>query len=391
MNLRKSLALLLCLLCLPVAAQQLGSWHMYLSYYNATKSASDGSIVYSLMNGNLLSYDTSDGEVRTYDQMGALSDVGISHIAYSKEAGKLLIVYSNCNIDLLSDDGTVQNLSALKDKRILDKEVSSVSICGSTAYLATGFGFVEVDMKEAVFRNTYRLSFNITCIAATDDIVFLAGSDGLYQCPKASNMQLEENWKKRTSWNSTKSMCAFGGKIIAHTWNDIYVIDPTSTTNTSYAKGKFSVLKVTGNKLFWLGANSLTFTTDLSSEPTTITQDNTWNDVAFAGGTFWMSEGENGLVAYKLAGEELVPTGEVIQPSSPIRDLGYRVSWVGNRLLVAGGINTVGSFYNPATAMYYENGEWTTSALVDKRGFCLVTWRGFEPRTHCLKGSCSAD
>ena len=25
------------------------------------------------------------------------------------------------------------------------------------------------------------------------------------------------------------------------------------------------------------------------------------------------------------------------------------------------------------------------------RIFCLVTRRGFEPRTHCLKGSCSAD
>ena len=153
-----SLALLLFVLCLTATAQQLGSWRMYLSYHIATKSETSGSIIYSLMNGNLLSYDTEDGEVRTYDHMDVLSDVNIAHIAYSKEAGKLLIVYKNSNVDLLDKNGNVQNLSALKDKRILDKEVSSVYVNGYMAYLATGFGFVEVDMREGVFRNTYKLS-----------------------------------------------------------------------------------------------------------------------------------------------------------------------------------------------------------------------------------------
>jgi len=99
--------------CLAATAQQLGSWRMYLSYQIATKSETSGSIIYSLMNGNLLSYDTEDGEVRTYDHMGILSDVNIAYIAYSKEADKLLIVYSNSNIDLLDKDDNVQNLSAL--------------------------------------------------------------------------------------------------------------------------------------------------------------------------------------------------------------------------------------------------------------------------------------
>ena len=112
MNYRRSLILLLSMLCLSAAAEQIGTWKLYLSYQIATKSATGGSIVYSLMNGNLLSYDTEDGEVRTYDHMGVLSDASISHIAYSKEAGKLLIVYSNSNIDLLDANDNVQNLSA---------------------------------------------------------------------------------------------------------------------------------------------------------------------------------------------------------------------------------------------------------------------------------------
>ena len=62
------LALLLFVLCHTATAQQLGTWRMYLSYQIATKSVVSGSTIYSLMNGNLLSYDTEDGEVRTYDR-----------------------------------------------------------------------------------------------------------------------------------------------------------------------------------------------------------------------------------------------------------------------------------------------------------------------------------
>ena len=356
-----SLALLLFVMCLTAAAQQLGTWRMYLSYQIATKSVVSGSTIYSLMNGNLLSYDTEDGEVRTYDHLGALSDGNIAYMAYSKEAGKLLIVYSNSNIDLLDGDGNVQNLSALKDKRILGKEVSNVCIYGSMAYLATGFGFVEVDMKEGVFRNTYKLSYNIKCIAASDDKVFLGTTSGLMQCSKSDNMQLEENWTVKYSPTGFTDMCIFQDKLLAMKSDGIYALGLNDKSSFILSKGKFTFLKNTGEKQVWGNDTQIGYTTDASSvnNVVIIPIENNWTDISYIGGTYWMSEQENGLRAYKLDGDTFSPTGAVIQPSSPIRDLGYRVTWVGNRLLVAGGINTVDSYYNPATAMYYENGEWT--------------------------------
>lgn len=357
-----SLALLLCVLCLPPAtAQQLGTWHMYLSYQIATKSDVNGSIIYSLMNGNLLSYDTEDGEVRTYDHLNALNDVEIAHIAYSKEANKLLIVYSNSNIDLLDDDGNVQNLSSLRDKRILGKEVSDVCINGSMVYLATGFGFVEVDMKAGVFRNTYRLDYTVNCITATDDKVFLGTTTGLLQCAKANNMQIKENWTTRFSATNTKMLCIFQNKLMVARPDGLYALSLTDNANPIYSKGNFTFLKNVGNQLIWGNKSLLCFTSNVSSTDniTSITCNNLWSDVSYVGGTYWMSEQENGLRGYKINGSEIIPTGQVVQPSSPIRDLGYNLSWVGDRLIVAGGINTTGSYFNPATSMYYENGEWT--------------------------------
>lgn len=383
MNCRKSLSLLLCMLCLSVTAQQLGTWRLHLSYYIATKSEAGGSTIYSLMNGNLLSYDTEDGEVRTYDHMDILSDVGIAYIAYSNEADKLLIVYNNGNIDLLDKDDNVQNLSSLKDKTMLNKEVANVSIAGSMAYLATGFGFVEVDMKEGVFRNTYRLPFTIYCITASDEAVFIGTPEGIRYCPKDGNMQLEENWKIRLGWGGFNSMHFFQNKLIAKSQDGIYVLDPYNTSNQyRIARGNFTSLKQTGKQLFWHNKTTYGYTSDVSGTDeaslnaavTTISYENNWSDVSHVNGTYWMSEQEKGLRGYKMSGNEMLPTGEVIQPSSPIRDLGYNVSWAGDRLLVAGGINTVGSFENPATSMYYENGEWTNFTELERTGrFAKVT------------------
>ncbi len=383
MNCRKSLSLLLCMLCLSVTAQQLGTWRLHLSYYIATKSEAGGSTIYSLMNGNLLSYDTEDGEVRTYDHMDILSDVGIAYIAYSKEAGKLLIVYSNGNIDLLDKDDNVQNLSSLKDKTMLNKEVANVSIAGSMAYLATGFGFVEVDMKEGVFRNTYRLPFTIYCITASDEAVFIGTPEGIRYCLKDDNMQLEENWKMRLAWGGFKSMLFYQDKLIAKNTDGIFALEPlVGSKQPRIIKGNFSLLKNLGTCILWGDKNQVGYISDVSGEDattlgakvTTILFENNWTDISFLGGTYWMSEQENGLRGYKMNGNEFVPTGEVIQPSSPIRDLGYNVSWAGDRLLVAGGINTVGSFENPATSMYYENGEWTNFTELERTGrFAKVT------------------
>ncbi len=79
-----------------------------------------------------------------------------------------------------------------------------------------------------------------------------------------------------------------------------------------------------------------------------------------AGGLYWHSDGLDGLRGYKKEsnGKYTLATGS-IQPNSPVRDLFYRMQYVGDRLLVSGGINTPYSIYNPATAMYYEDDKWT--------------------------------
>ncbi len=79
-----------------------------------------------------------------------------------------------------------------------------------------------------------------------------------------------------------------------------------------------------------------------------------------AGGLYWHSDQLQGLRGYRLLSDGTYEFASgPIQPNSPVRDLSYRMQYVGERLLVAGGINTDYAVYNATTAMYYEDGVWT--------------------------------
>ena len=356
------LAVLLFLVsCISLQAEQIGSWKVYLSYHNAQKSVAMGKTVYVVANGDLFSYNTEDTEVRTYDNLGVLNDVDIVDIGYSQEAKKIIIVYSDSNIDLMDADDYVQNLSALKDKSLFGKEISGMCIYGSMAYLSTGFGFVEVDMKEGVFRNTYRLGFETKGIAVNADYIYLATTTGLFRCPKTENAQDKANWTKHQGSTDWTRIQLYGDELLGVRKDSLFQIDTQrqSTINKIYT-GTVSFLRETNGTLFWGDQKAICYTSEISNR-TIIQEDNTWSDATYLNGTYWVSDQYKGLQGYKITGNQIQVTASSVIPNSPVRNLAYRLNWVGNRLLVAGGINTVAatSFFKKPTAMYMEDNQWT--------------------------------
>ena len=95
---------------MQASAQQIGTWNVYPSYWNATRNVVAGDIIYSLTDGNLLAYSTGDSEVRTFDCLTQLNGIKVSQIAYSTAAKRLIIAYDDCNIDLMNSAGEVLNL-----------------------------------------------------------------------------------------------------------------------------------------------------------------------------------------------------------------------------------------------------------------------------------------
>lgn len=351
--------------CLQAA--QIGSWNVYLSYHNATKNVAAGKTIYTVANGDLYSYNTEDSEVRTYDNLNILNDVDIADIGYSQEAKKIILIYSNCNIDLLDANDNVQNLSALKEKSISGKEISNLYIYGSMAYLSTGFGLIEVDMKEGVFRNTYRLGLEGTCVAANENNVFLGTTSGLYVCSKQENMQLQSNWKKHQGSTDWSKLLFYKDNLLGVRKDSLFVIDTQRANTANRINGSaVTFIRETNDQLLWGDTKNICYGSDINNF-TIIKENNTWKDIAYQGGTYWVSNQYQGLQGYKITGNQVQMTTSSVIPDSPIRNLSYRLNWVGNRLLVAGGINTVAGYFNTPTAMYMEDNQWTNFEEMTER------------------------
>ena len=139
----------------PVKAQ-IGSWRNYLSYANPKQIQAAGNDLFVLASGDLYQYNQNDQSIYTYDKVNGMSDVDITHIRWCKQAKRLVVVYSNSNIDLIETNGNIINISDLFTKSITaDKTVSSIHIDGIYAYLVCGFGIVKVNVQRAEIAETY--------------------------------------------------------------------------------------------------------------------------------------------------------------------------------------------------------------------------------------------
>jgi hypothetical protein len=149
-------ALLLSMLHVQFSIGQIGTWRNYLSYAEPQQIQAAGNNLFVMASGALYQYNQNDQSIYTYDKVNGMSDVDIKHIRWCKQAKRLVVVYSNSNIDLVETNGNIINISDLYTKSVIgDKTVSSVRIDGVYAYLICGFGIVKVNVQRAEIADTY--------------------------------------------------------------------------------------------------------------------------------------------------------------------------------------------------------------------------------------------
>lgn len=341
-------------------AQGIGNWKAYPAYQIATKNIPVGNKVYSLYNGNLLSYNTDDTEVVTYDKIYQLNDSKIKFIEYSAAARRLLLIYDNYNIDLLDAEDNVLNLAQYKDNTSPDKGINNVSIDGKWAYLCTNTGLITIDMQEGVFANTYELGKKVLCCAANETHIYASTPEGTYKGNKTANLQDKANWILAATFRFTdlfyldKTFFAYVNNNGLFKVNENMYLERINSDQYTF--------RALQNNHLILGNNQKVVVYESADESKIIRQPNAFNYLTYNKGTFWGSCGLKGLQAYKenTSTQQLEPSMGVIQPNSPAYDYFYYMKFVGDRLLVAGGsLNYFNNNYEGA-ATYYENGTWTT-------------------------------
>lgn len=196
----KTITLLITILfmTLPLSAIDKGSWEIYTSYNDITEIEPAGNQVFALASNGLFSYHIKNGSVTTYDKANTLSDFDINHIAWNKNTKKLVITYTNGNIDLLDANGNIINIPDLYLKSMTDnKQINHINISGTNAYLSLPFGIIKLDTKEGKILDTYKLGFNVNYSYIEDNCLYAASKEaGLYRGVLKNNLIDKNNWEK---------------------------------------------------------------------------------------------------------------------------------------------------------------------------------------------------
>ena len=353
----KRIFAILSILIAITANAGIGDWVLYPSYHNATYCQTAGDKVYVLASGALYSYNTSDEEVRVYDKINTLSDIDITHIEYCKDIKALVVVYSNANIDILFDDEEVYNITDFKNKSLPDKRINGVDVQGTTAYISTVFGVVELDLEEYEFTNTYTTGLNTYCTYLFNGTLFCGTETGMYSCATDKNLLDKNNWVKKNNY-FTKAICELDGMLYCYLDEFgiySYNADNNILKDVVYNHGeKYNAMYSNGKEIIASAKKKTTIIT--SPTDVTVYKNSNSNFILKDGNHFWDCKGYNGVVKCIAKDGEIIVNSTSVTPDSPIRNYCEYMKFASDdKLLVAGGnLNYFDITFYDGTLMKYD-------------------------------------
>ncbi|MDL2247380.1 Por secretion system protein [Bacteroides sp. OttesenSCG-928-J23] len=349
---------------LHIFAQQPGKWQIHLSYHHATQSEPAGNLIYVLANGSLFAYDEEDTAIELYNKINYLNDTDISAIRYSSSYKTLLIAYSNGNIDLLVNNNEVYNLPDYKNKQLsYKKTINHIHFDNQYAYLSTQFGVLVINIDKKEITNTYILNKYIYGCTTDGDKLYATSKEGLYLGNLNDNLLDVNNWSKVSKYPFTQ-IHHYENQLIGNIYPDgFHTINKDQYNIKLVIKGNYTFSNIYNDKLL-AGNNETVLVANNINDYTHIplkTHAGNLKHISWSNNTYWGSYGKEGLIGQKLNTQtnSLEDVTHPIIPDSPVRNLTYRMTFAGNKLLIAGGGITLNRLDHPGTIMAMENNDWT--------------------------------
>lgn len=178
----------------------LGGWKDYSAYKSATYIAENNNNIYCVSNGGLFFIKKSDQSINRLSKITGLSDVGVQLVACVDTLDITLIIYENCNIDILKNNQVI-NVSDIKRKEIGGlKKINNITIKNNVAYLSSSLGLILLDIITNEVKDTYNIGIgeNIYMINGSTfngDSIIVATSGGMFYADiNSQNLNDYRNW-----------------------------------------------------------------------------------------------------------------------------------------------------------------------------------------------------
>lgn len=207
----KKILLILSFLLLQVISYRtvaaIGDWKAYMAYHDVQEIEQAGNLIFVQASNNLYVYNKNDQSIQTFSKVDYLNDCDIQHIAYNKTTKRLLILYSNSNIDLMNvSNYETYNLSDYYNASVTgDKTVNDIYMSGKYAYMSNGFGIIKLNVANGEISDTYHLGFKVNWCEIKDNYIYAySQTQGQYRAPLTTNLLDKNNWSKVGNYAAKK-------------------------------------------------------------------------------------------------------------------------------------------------------------------------------------------
>lgn len=357
MKLTGILFILICCSTLVFSQVGMGKWRMHISPYEALDVVEgDNGTVYAALSRGLLEYDIESGEQSIRTAADYLSDISPTALGYDANSKTVLIGYNNGNLDFLQGEKII-NLPAILQSSINGvKRINQIVCKGNSAYLATGFGIVVINLPKLEVRDTYNptnLDESIVDITFLNDSIYALTEGGLYVGAENNNFLADPGqWSKI---NTVIDYTGSGGvyNAIESYQNSLFLSykDPLYNSDTLFRNignqwnvffdgVELNSLNVSSNLLLVsTEIGVVVFTSDLSQQQNVFQYENTVfpspNNAVRVGEYFYIADDASGLVRARNAFE----SSQIIF-EGPRYNLAYRADWNDGKLAISsGGVN----------------------------------------------------
>ena len=341
---------------------QTNAWEAYYSYTNSSIGTLSNQTIVSVAENSLFLFDSSQGTSETISTVEGLSGDTISalatygdYILVGHENGLLAQVNINTK-NIIFESGITRSNTISAEK----KQINHIHLADNTAYVATGFGIVEVNPETLEFGDTCYFGSTIDRIHVNQVFVFenamhAATEQGLFKISQTHPNKLEflfwDQLAKEGNWASIWAQD-----------NSLYAAKDEGNSlsffelgNTVEKKATFQgVLKhiAPHEKGVLITVSNRIYDTDKSFVRTQTIGDlegvkpNTYNFALSHNDQKWIGTSREGLIRYTNDNNI-----DLISPQGPLSNSIFDIENVQQELWIAHGVYNL--FYTPSLAEKY--------------------------------------
>jgi ligand-binding sensor domain-containing protein len=192
-------------------AQKLGRWRSHLPYSDIKWATEAGDEIWAATPSGLFNLNNDNGEIKTYTTVNGLSDIDVVNVEWNDASKRLLIAYSNTNLDLMEGNQIYHIPDILRTSILGRKAINHIYFYDKYAYISCSFGIVKLNLDKRETTESYQnlgASGNNVSVSATaiyQDTIYAATSEGIISAPLNSPNLADFNlWQHTPAANASR-------------------------------------------------------------------------------------------------------------------------------------------------------------------------------------------